>query len=124
MVIDSALTGGWLGGEGGGGEIHGPEQHSGGGEVDAAGVHDAEDFRTAQGEVAAGRGYAKPREGGEAASAGDVVEASAGVEMMAAADTSSDGGALAVAAVGKSVAAKTDDQVRVHKDLRRAIWSG
>ena len=103
-------TGFSLGGEGGGGEIHGPEHHSGGGEVDAAGVHDAEDFSTVQGEVAPGHGHAKPRDAGEAAGASHVVEAGAGVKMMAAAGASADGGAVAVAAVGKSVAADTDDQ--------------
>ena len=123
-VTGSARTGSWLGGEGGGGEIHGPKQHPGGGEVDAAGVHDAEDFGAVQGEVEPGRGYAKPRDAGEAAGASNVVEAGAGVKMMAAAGASADGGALAVASVGKRVAADTDDQGRVHKDLRRVIWSG
>jgi hypothetical protein len=115
-VTGAARTGGWLGGEGGGGEIHDPKQHSGGGEVDSAGVHDVEDFSAVQGEVEPGRGYAKPRDAGEAASAG--------VEMMAAAGASADGGGVAVAAVGKSVAAETDDQVRVHCDLSRVVGSG
>jgi hypothetical protein len=123
-VTGEARTGIWLGGEGSGGEIHGPKQHSGGGEVDSAGVHDAEDFSAVQGQVEPGRGYAKARYAGEAAGAGQVVEAGADVKVMAAAGTSADGGALAVAAVGKRVAADTDDQVRVHKDLRRVIWSG
>ena len=122
--MGAARTGGWLGGEGGGGEIHGPKQHSGGGEVDAAGVHDAEDFGAVQGELEPGRGHAKQREGGEAAGAGHVVEAGAGVKVMAAAIAAANGGAMTAVAVGKSVAAETDDQVRVDKDLRKVIWLG
>ena len=113
-VMGAAQTGGRLGSEGGRGEIHGPKHHSGGGEVDSAGGHDAEDFRTVQGEVAPGHGHAKPWDAGEAAGAGHVVEAGAGVEVMAAAGASADGGTVAVAAVGKSMAAETDDQVRIH----------
>ena len=123
-VTGAALTGGWLGGEGGGGEIHGPEHQSGGGEIDAAAIDDAEDFGAVRGEVAPGHGQAKPRDAGEAASAGHVVEAGAGVEVMAAAGASADGGALAVAAIGKSVAAETDDEMRVHRALRRVNRSG
>jgi hypothetical protein len=68
-------------------------------------------------------GHAKPRDAGEAAGTGHVVEAGAGVQVMAAAGASSNGGTLAVAAVGKSVAADTNDQVRVHKGLRRVNHS-
>jgi hypothetical protein len=100
-----------LGGEGGGGEIHGPEHQPGRGEVDTASGHDAEDFSTVQGEVARGHGHAKPRDTGMAAGTGHVVEAGAGVKVMAAAGASADGGALAMAAVGESVSADTDDQV-------------
>ena len=103
-------TGGTLGGEGGGGEIHGPEHQSGRVEVDTAGGHDAEDLGAVQGEVARGHGYAKPGDAGEAAGAGHVVEAGAGVEVMAAAGASANGGALTAVAVGKSVAADTDDR--------------
>ena len=117
-------TSNWLGGEGFGGEIHGPEHQPGGGEVDAAGVHDAEDFRPVQVEVAPGHGHAKARDAGEAASTSHVVEAGAGVEMMAAAGASANGCSFTVAAVGKSVAAETDDQVRIHKALRRVNHSG
>ena len=120
-VTGTARTGKRLGGEGGGGEIHGPEHQPGGGEVDSAGGHDAKDFRTVQGEVARGQGHAKPREGGEAAGTGHVVEAGAGVKMMAAAGASADGGTVTVAAVRKSVAADTDDQGRIHCDLRGVI---
>ena len=116
---------GWLGGEDLGGEIHGPEHHPGGGEVDTAGVDDAVDFGTICGEVAPVHGHAKPGKGGDAARAGHVVEAGAGVEVMTAAGASSDGGAPAMVAVGKSVAADTDDQVlRTHKDLRKVNHSG
>jgi hypothetical protein len=118
-VMGAMWTRGRLGGEGFGGEIHGPEHQPGGGEVDSAGVHDAKDFRTVQGEVARGHGHAKSRDAGEAAGTGHVVEAGASVEVMAAAGTTADGGSLTVAAVGKRVAADTDDQVRVHLCLRR-----
>ena len=111
-------------GEGGGGEIEGPEHHAGGGEVEAAGVDDTDDFSAVQGEFALVDGHAKPRNAGEAAGPGAVVEAGAGVTMMAAAGASANGGAVAVASVGKSVAAETDDQVRVHGDLRRVNQSG
>src|ERR1035441_2781262 len=109
-VRGAARTGGWLGGEGSGGEIHGPKQHSGGGEVDSAGVHDAEDFSAVQGEVEPGRGYAKPREAGEAAGAGQVVEAGAGVKVMAAAGTAADGGGLAVAGGRKTGGGKKGEK--------------
>ena len=116
---------GWLGGEDLGGEIHGPEHHPGGGEVDTAGVDDAVDFGTICGEVAPVHGHAKSSKGGEAAGTGHVVKASAGVQVMAAAGPSSDGGTLTVVAVGKCVAADTDDQgTRVHRDLRGVNLSG
>ena len=116
--MGATATGGRLGGESGGGEVHGPEHHPGGGEVYAAGVHDAQDFSAVHGEVAPGQGHAKPRDAGEAAGAGHVVVAGTGVKVMAAAGAPSDGGTVAVAAVGKSVAAETDDQGRMHGDLR------
>jgi len=124
VVTGTAQTGSRLGGKGGGGEIHGPEHQPGGGEIDSAAGHDAEDFRTVQGEVARGHGHAKPRDAGEAAGTGHVVEAGAGVQVMAAAGASADGWALAVASVGESVAADTDDKGRVHRDLRRVNHSG
>src|SRR5271166_5073168 len=99
--MGGARTGGRLSGKGGGGEIHGPEHQAGGGEVDASGGHDAEDFSTVQSEVARGHGHAKPRDAGEAAGAGHVVEAGAVVEVMAAAGPSANGGAVTVAAVGE-----------------------
>ena len=107
-----------LGGEGSGGEIHGPEHQAGGGEVDSSRVDDSADFGTVQGEVATVHGHANPRDAGQAASTGHVVEAGASVEVMAAAGASSDGWAVTLVAAGKSVAAETDDQVRLHRDLR------
>jgi hypothetical protein len=56
--------------------------------------------------------------------ASHIVQAGAGVEVMAAAGASVDGGSVTMAAVGKGVAAETDDQGRVHGDLRRVIGSG
>jgi len=44
--MGAVQTPGRLGGEGIGGEIHGPEHQPGSVEVDSAGGHDAEDFRT------------------------------------------------------------------------------
>src|SRR5664279_827021 len=112
--MGAARTGIWLGGEGGGGEIHGPEHQAGGGEIDTAGVHDAEDFGTVRGEFAQVHRHAEPREGGKAAGTGHVVEAGAGPTVMAAAGASVDGGAATVATVGESVAAERDDQGRIH----------
>ncbi len=116
--MGASRTGLGLGGEGGGGEIHGPEHQASGGEVDSAGVDDAADFGAVQGEVAAVHGHANPRDAGEATGTGYVVESGAGVEMMAAAGASADGGGVAVASVGEGVAAERDNQVRVHGDLR------
>jgi hypothetical protein len=82
------------------------------------------DLGTVRSEVAPVLGYAKARNAGEAAGASHVVEAGAGVEMVTAAGASADGGAVTVAAVGKSVAAETDDQGRIHRDLRRVKYSG
>ena len=110
--------------EDGGGKIQGPEHQASGGEVNVAGVHDSEDFGSVQSEVAPVHGHTNPRDAGEAAGTGHVVETGAGVEVMAAAGASADGGAVAVAAIGKRVAAETDDQVRIHRDLRGVKRSG
>ena len=110
--------------EDGCGEIQGPEHQASGGEVDVAGVYDAEDFGAVQSEVAAIYGHTNPRDAGEAAGAGHVMEAGARVAVMAAAGASADGGGVAVAAVGKSVAAERDDEARIHRDLRRVKHSG
>src|SRR3974377_1833057 len=118
MIGNIGVTGGmrtWgtLGWEGGGGEIHGPEHHPSGGVVDIAGVDDAENLGTVQSEVAPVHGHAKPRNAGEPAGTGHVVEAGAGVEVMAAAGASADGGTAATVAVGEGMAAETDDEARV-----------
>ena len=114
-VTGVATTGRPLGREGGGGEIHSPEQEADGGEVGAGGGHDAEDFSAVHGEFAPVHGHAKPRDAGKATRTGAVAKASAGVEMVAAAGASVDGGAATVAAVGKGVTAETNDQVREEK---------
>jgi hypothetical protein len=93
-----------FGGEGGGGKIHGPEHHSGGGVIDTAGVDNAEDLGAIHGDVAPAYWRAEPRERGEAAGTRHVVEAGAGVEMMAATGASADGRGVAVACVLKRVA--------------------
>ncbi len=107
--IRAARTGGPLGGEGGG-EIHRPEHQSRRGEVDTASAHDAEDLSTVQGEVARVHGHAKPRDAGEAAGAGHIVQASARVEVVATAGASSNRCAAAMAAVGQNVTAGADNQ--------------
>ena len=112
--MGAVRAGSRLGGEGGGGRIPGAEHQSGRGEVDSAAGHDAEDFSTVQGEVARGHRHAKPRDAGEASSAGHVVKAGAGIEVMAAAGASSDGGTMTVAAVGEDVATGANDQVQIH----------
>ena len=122
MIENIGVTGGMrtcgtLGWEGGGGEIHGPEHHPSGGEVDPGGVDDAEDLGTVQGEVAPGHGHTQPRDAGAAAGTGHVVEARLGVEVMAAASASADGGTTTTMAIGKGVAAEADDKARVHRDL-------
>ena len=120
--MGAVWTRSWLGGEGGGGEIHSPEHQPGGGEVDTAAGHDAEDFRPVQGEVARGHGHTKPRDAGEAASTGHVVEAGAGIKVMAAAGASSNRCAPAMAAVGKNVTADMDNQLlQAHRGLRKVI---
>jgi|SRR3974390_93685 len=122
MIGNIGVTGGMrtcgtLGWEGGGGEIHGPEHHPSGGVVDIAGVDDAENLGTVQGEVAPGHGHTQPRDAGAAAGTGHVVEARLGVEVMAAASASADGGTTTTMAIGKGVAAEADDKARVHRDL-------
>lgn len=110
--------------ERGGGEVHGPEHEAGGCEVDAAGVDDTMDFGAVPGEVALVHGDAKARDGSEAAGTGHVVKASLGVQVVAAAGASADGGAAAAVAIGKGVAAETDNRGTTHKDLRGVIGSG
>ena len=75
----------WLAREGGGGLIHRPKQHAGGAVIDIAGVDDAHDFDAVELDVAAIHDQVEPGEADEAAGPGRVVEAGAGVEMMAAA---------------------------------------
>lgn len=56
--------------------------------------------------------------------ASHIVQAGAGVEVMAAAGASSNRRDLTMAAVGKNVTADTDTQVlRTHRNLRRVIRS-
>ena len=78
-----AATG--LSGEGGGGEVHGPEEQAGGGVVEAAGVDEAQDFDAVEGHIAPVDGDAKPGDRGEATGTGHVAEAGPGVEVVAAA---------------------------------------
>jgi hypothetical protein len=123
-VMGSGETGGRLGGEGGGGEIHGPENHSGCVKVDTPGGEDAIDLGPIECEVA-GRLWDAPAEDkGAALRPSHVMGASNGIQVMAATGASADGSALAVAAVGQDVATGTDDEVRIHKALCRVNYSG
>ncbi len=120
-VMSAARTGDRLGGKGGGGEIHGPENHSGGVKVYTPGGEDAVDLGPVAGKVAA-RLWDTPAEDKCAASgAGHVVEARLRVEVMAAAGASADGGSPASQAAGKDVVAGTNDEARTHRDLRWVI---
>jgi len=124
-VRGAVFTALWLSREGGGGQIHRPEQHAGGAEIDIAGVHDAHDFDAVEVDVAEVHGQVEPGEAGEAAGAGGVVETGADVEVVAAAGAPTGGGGEAVASVGEGVAAERDDhRVRVHGDLRGIKHSG
>ena len=112
------------GGEGGGGEIYGPENHSGRVEVDTPGGEDAIDLGPVECEVA-GRLRDAPAEGkGAALRPGHVMEASNGIQVMAATGAPANGSALAVAATGQDVTTGTNDQARIHKVLRRVNHSG
>jgi len=113
-----------LDGEGGGGEIQGPENHSGCVKVDTPGSDDAIDLGPVECEVA-GRLWDAPAEDqGAALRPGHVMEASNGIQVMPATGAAANGSALAVAAVGQDVAAGTNDEMRIHKALRRVNHSG
>jgi|SRR5664279_1873106 hypothetical protein len=112
------------GGEGGGGEIQGPENHSGCVKVDTPGGEDAIDLGPVECEVA-GRLWDAPAEDkGAALRPGHVMEASNGVQVMAATGAAANRSALAVTAVGQNVAAGSNDEARIHKALRRVNHSG
>jgi hypothetical protein len=110
-VIGTIGTRSSLGRERGGGQIHGPEHQTGGGEIDGTAVDDAEDFRPIQGYVVQCHRHAEPWDGGEAAGPSAGVEAGAGVEVVATAGASADCGTEAVATVEECVSAETDDCV-------------
>src|SRR5271167_3331794 len=122
--MGAARTGGTLGGKGGGGEIHGPENHSGCVKVYTPGGEDAADFGPVACKVAARVWDAPAEDKGTASGAGHVVEAGAGVEVMAAAGASSNGGSPAAQAAGKDVVAGTNEEARTHRDLRWVIDQG
>ena len=118
-VMGAPQTGRGLDREGGGGEIHGPENHSGCVKVHTPGGKDAADFGAVAGKVVARVWDAPAEDHGAASRAAHVVEAGAGVKVMTAAGASSYGGTSTVAAVGENVATGSDDEARVHRDLRR-----
>ena len=112
------------GGEGGGGEIQGPENHSGCVKVDTPGGEDAIDLGPVECEVA-GRLWDAPAEDkGAALRPGHVMEASNGVQVMAATGAAANRSAVAVTAVGQNVSAGSNDEARIHKALRRVNHSG
>jgi len=122
--MGAARTGGSLGRKDGGGEIDGPENHSGCVKVHTPGSQDAADFGPVACKVAARVWDTPAEEKGTASGAGHVVEAGAGVEVMAAAGASANGGSPAAQAAGEDVVAGTNDEARTHGDLRWVIGSG
>jgi hypothetical protein len=83
-VMGAASMGGRSAGESSGGEIQGPENHLGCIKVDAPGGEDAIDLAPVECEVA-GRLWDAPAEDqGAALGAGHVMEASSGIQVMAA----------------------------------------
>ena len=100
-VMGAAQTGGPLCGEGGGGEIHGPGNHSGCVKVYTPGGQDAADLGPVAYKVVA-RVWDTPAEDkGAALRPSHVVEAGAGVKVMAAAGASANGGSTAAQAAWK-----------------------
>jgi hypothetical protein len=102
--MGAALAGVGPGWEGGSGEIHGPENHSGCVKVDTPGGEDAIDLGPVECEVA-GRLWDAPAEDKSAAlRPSHVMKASNSVQVMAATGASASGSALAVASAGQDVA--------------------
>ena len=122
--MGAARTGGALGGKGGGGEIHGPENHSGCVKVYTPGGEDAADFGPVACKVAARVWDAPAEDNGTASCPSHVVEAGAGPTVMAAAGASANGGSTAAQAAGKDLVAGRNDEDQTHKDLRGVIRSG
>ena len=124
-VMGTAPTGAeaGLGAEDAGGKIHGPENHSGCVRVDTLGGKDAADLGLVAGQVAGRLGDAEAEDKGAAPRPSHDMEAGTGVEVMAAAGASTDGGTLAVAAAGQEVATgANDERLRAHRDLRKVMW--
>src|ERR1035438_3451573 len=96
------------GGEGGGGEIQGPENHSGCVKVDPPGGEDAIHLGPVECEVAGRLWDAAAEEQRAALRPGHVMETSNGIQVMAATGAAANGSALAVAAVGQDVATGTN----------------
>ena len=120
--MGAARADGGLRREDGGGEIHGPEHHSGCVRADALGGEHAAHLSLVVSQITRRFGDEQARKSHAATGAGHVVEAGAGVKVMAAAGASANRRALAMVAVGKRVPAETDDQVlRTHRVLRRVI---
>ena len=111
-----------LSGEGGGGEIHGPEDHSGCVRVDTLGGEDTAHLRLVVSQIAGRFGDEQPRESHAPTGASHIVQASAGAKVMATADASANRCAPAMAAVGKNVTADTDNQLlQAHRGFRKVI---
>jgi hypothetical protein len=114
-----------LGTQGDGGEFLCPQHHSSDVRIDVLGGEDAADLGLVVGKGAGRLRDTKAEDKAAAASAGHVVEAGAGREVMTAAGTATNSGTLTVAATGKDVTAGTNDQgARIHGDLRRVNGSG
>src|ERR1035437_5014349 len=123
-VLGTAGAASGLGAEDAGGTIHGPEHQQGSVRVDALSGENAVDLGLVLGKVARGLGDAETEDEGAATGAGHVVEARLGIEVTAAAGAAADGGLLTAASVGEDVAAGSNDEVRIHKALRRVNRSG
>jgi len=125
VAVNGAGEEGRLGALDGGGELQGPQHGCGGVGIDALGGEHTAHFALVVSQIAGRFGDEQARESNAATGASHIVQASAGVEMMATAGASANGGTLAVAAIGESVAAGTDNQrLQGHRDLRRVIGSG
>jgi hypothetical protein len=125
VILGTAGAASGLGAEGGGGQIHGPEDHQGGVRVNALGSENAVELDLVPGKVARVLGDAKAEDEGAATGAGHVVQARLGVEVMATAGAVAEGGLLTAASVGEDVAANTYYRgTRVHRNLRGGSRSG
>jgi hypothetical protein len=114
-----------FGAEDRGRQVHCPEDQPSCTGIDALGGENAVDLGPVPLEVASGLGDTEAENEGAAAGAGHVMQAGAGIEVMAAAGAACDGGLETAAAVGQKVPAGANDQgLAMHRDLRGVKGSG